>query len=140
MLWIKAFHIIGVVVWFAGLLYLLRLYVYHAEEKERVVVQRFELMERRLYLYITVPGAYLTLLTGLALLTFTWDLSKGQGWIHVKLVLVVVLLGIHLYSGHLRKRFLQGRPMPSPVFFRVLNEIPSLLLIVIIILVVVKPF
>jgi putative membrane protein len=140
MLWLKAFHIIGVVVWFAGLFYLIRLYVYHASEREAVVIQRFEVMERRLYLYITVPGAYLTVFTGAGLLMMTWDLFKGQFWIHTKIMLVLILLGIHLYSGRLRKGFLRGNMSFSPFFFRILNEIPTILLIAIVLLVVLKPF
>ena len=139
-LWIKAFHIIGVVVWFAGLFYLIRLYVYHREETEAVVRERFAVMERRLYHYITVPGAWFTILTGLTLLALQWSSLRTQGWIHTKLLLVAILLGIHLYAGHVRKRFLDGRPLPSSRFFRVLNEIPTLLLIGIVILVVVRPF
>lgn len=139
-LWIKAFHIVGVVVWFAGLFYLIRLYVYHREETEDVVIQRFAVMERRLYHYITVPGAWLTILTGLSLLALQWDALRLQGWIHAKLLLVAILLGIHLYAGHIRKRFVAGGTLPSSTFFRVLNEIPTLLLIGIVILVVVKPF
>ena len=118
MLWLKAFHIISVVVWFAGLLYLIRLYVYHASEQEAIVIRRFEGMEHRLYYYITVPGAFLTVLTGGGLLALTWDLFRGQAWIHIKMVLVLFLLVIHLYSGHLRKRFLQGNMAFSPIFFR----------------------
>ncbi len=140
MLWIKAFHIIGVVVWFAGLFYLIRLYVYHASEKEPAVLRRFEVMERRLYYAITVPGAWLTVGTGAGLLAYAWEAFRTQGWLHAKMALVLILLGIHLYAGHFRKRFLRGGEIPSPVFFRILNEAPTVLLIAIVILVVVKPF
>jgi putative membrane protein len=140
MLWLKAFHIIGVIVWFAGLLYLLRLFVYHASEREAVVVHRFEEMERRLYLYITVPGAYAAILTGAGLLVLGWEVYHEQLWVHIKILLVLVILGIHLYSGYLRKRLLRERDAYSPVFFRVLNEIPTVLLIAVVLLVVLKPF
>ena len=136
MLWLKAFHIIFVITWFAGLFYLPRLFVYHADARDEISQQRFVVMERRL-LMITHVGAVLAIVFGLGLVHY-WGLRHG--WLHAKLALVLVLLGYHHACMRLTRAFREGRNRRSARWFRVFNEIPALLLVVIVILVVVKPF
>jgi protoporphyrinogen IX oxidase len=135
MLWLKAFHIIFVITWFAGLFYLPRLFVYHADSTDEISHERFLVMERRL-LMITHLGAVLALLFGLALV-HPWI---KQGWMHAKLALVLLLLGYHHACMRLATAFRDGRNRRSARWFRVFNEVPALLLVAIVILVVVKPF
>jgi len=137
MLWIKAFHIIFVVTWFAGLFYLPRLFVYHAMAEDAVSRQRFEVMERKLYYGIMAPGAVLTVVFGLWL----WlGYGIGGAWLHAKLVLVVALIGYHLWCGKLINDFKQGRNTRSHVWYRWFNEFPTVILLLVVILAVVKPF
>lgn len=141
MLWIKAFHLIFIVTWFAGLFYLPRLFVYHAITSDSLSIERFKVMERKLYYGIMTPGAVLTLLFGFWLLwAYGWVVYHHQLWLHLKLGLVLLLIGFHLYCGHLRKRFAQDRNTYSHVFYRWLNEVPVLFLVAIMILAIVKPF
>lgn len=137
LLWIKALHIIFMVTWFAGLFYLPRLFVYHAMSSDTAGVERFKVMERKLYFGIMTPGAVLTLVFGLWL----W-LGYGitGGWLMAKLVLVVVLIAYHLYCGKLLKDFRLDRNRHGHVYYRWLNEFPVLILIAAVILVIVKPF
>jgi putative membrane protein len=136
MLWVKAFHIIFVVSWFAGLFYLPRLFVNHAMATEHAEIARLKLMEGKLYRFVTPIGL-------LALIFGTW-LWLGYGfsgaWLHAKLVLVLALIVYHLYCGKLVKLFAEGRNTRSHVFYRWFNEIPVLVLVAIVILVTVKPF
>ncbi len=141
--WLKAFHVVAVVTWFAGLFYLPRLLVYHAEASEAVVRGRFKVMERRL-LVITNIGGGLTLALGLATLA-AWMRAvpgyfTGTHWLHVKLVLVVLLIAYHAMLARLVQRFRDDACGWSPRTLRVFNEIPALLLIAIVVLAVVKPF
>ena len=136
MLWVKSFHIIFVVSWFAGLFYLPRIFVNHAMATEPAEIARLKLMERKLYRFVTPIGA-LAVLTGLWL-SFGYGFSGG--WLHVKTTLVLVLVAYHLYCGHLVKQFAADRNARSHVFYRWFNEMPVLLLTAIVILVVVKPF
>jgi len=136
MLWIKALHIIFVTSWFAGLFYLPRLFVNHAMAGDGAAAERLELMERKLYRFMT-PLAVLALVSGLWL----WlGYSISGGWMHVKLVLVVALIGYHLYCGKLMRDFEQGRNTRSHIWYRWFNEFPVLVLVAVVILVVVKPF
>ena len=137
MLWIKALHISFMVTWFAGLFYLPRLFVYHAMSSDPISVERFKIMERRLYFGIMTPGAVLTIIFGLWL----W-LGYGirGGWMHAKLFLVLILVIYHLYCGKLVKDFKHDLNRNSHVFYRWFNELPVLILFAITILVVVKPF
>lgn len=140
MLWIKAFHIIAMVTWFAGLFYLPRLFVYHAMSQDHISQERFKIMERKLYYGIMTPGAILTILLGIWLLrAYAWDLYKTALWLHLKLGLVFALILYHLYCGYLRIQFQQNKNRHSHIFYRWLNEFPTLLLIAIVILAIVKP-
>ncbi len=141
MLWIKALHIIFMVTWFSGLFYLPRLFVYHAMSNDRVSIERFKIMERKLYYGILAPGAILTIGTGFWLLyAYGWMLYKHSGWLHAKLFLVALLVIFHLYCGYLRKRFAKNKNRHSDKFYRWLNEFPVLILFSCVVLVVVKPF
>jgi putative membrane protein len=140
MLWLKAFHIISLVAWFAGLFYLPRLFVYHAEAIDKISIERFKTMERRLYYGITWPAAVLTTLFGVSLLLYNLNYYLQLGWMHAKLSLVLVLWGYHFFCGHYLKLFAANLNEKKTNFYRVFNEFPTLLLIGIVILVVVKPF
>jgi len=137
MLWIKAWHIIFMVTWFAGLFYLPRLFVYHAMSEDKISQERFKIMERKLFFGIMTPGAIFTILLGV------W-LWKGYGfsggWLHAKFGLVTLLIAYHGYCGKLLLDFKHDRNQHGHVFYRWLNEVPVAFLIAIIILVVVKPF
>jgi len=140
MLIVKSLHIVFVVTWFAGLFYLPRLFVYHAQctPDDRVGIDRFKVMERKLYRGIMTPAAVLTIAFGLWL----W-LGYGitGGWLHAKLVLVALLLAFHFYLGKLVADFAADRNSRGHVFYRWLNEIPALpILIAVVLLVVLKPF
>jgi putative membrane protein len=136
MLWLKAFHIIFVVAWFAGLFYLPRIFVNQAMASEPAEQARLQLMAHKLYRFMTPLG-----ILALALGLWLWlAYGYGGGWLHAKLLLVAVLVGYHLYCGHLVKVFAQGSNARSHVFYRFFNELPVLLLIAITILVVIKPF
>lgn len=140
MLWLKAFHVIFMVTWFAGLFYLPRLFVYHAEVDNNAERQRFCVMERRLFGIMTV-GAVLTAVFGLWLLgSYAWQAYSGQGWLHAKLALVVGLIGFHAWCYRLVRRFAAGETPHSQRWFRIFNEVPGLFLVAIVILTVVKPF
>ncbi len=136
MLWVKAFHIIFVVSWFAGLFYLPRIFVNHAMATEPAEIARLKLMERKLYRFVTPIGA-LAIIFGFWL-WFGYGFSGG--WLHAKTALVALLAGYHLYCGHLVKQFAQDRNTRSHVFYRFFNEVPVLILVAVVILVTVKPF
>lgn len=141
MLWVKAFHIISVVTWFAALFYLPRLFVYHAMCEDKVGSERFKIMERKLYRGIMTPSAILTLVFGGWLLSFyTVEQITMMHWLHIKLLLVLLLFVYHVYCGRLLKQFSNDTNHHSHVFYRWFNEVPVLVLIVVIILAIVKPF
>ena len=137
--WILAFHIIAFVAWFAGLFYLPRLFVYHALATDTISLDRFKQMERKLYYFIMLPAATLTLGLGVWLLALNFHNYIAQGWMQAKLVFVSLLIVYHLYCGKVLKDFKNNRNRFSSKFFRWFNEIPTLLLIAIVILVVVRP-
>ncbi|HMK85994.1 MAG TPA: protoporphyrinogen oxidase HemJ [Steroidobacteraceae bacterium] len=138
MLWLKAFHVIAMVTWFAGLFYLPRLFVYHADAADRVSAERFCLMERRLYAIMSV-GAAATVVLGIAMLVIA-PRYLGMGWLEAKLALVVLLIAYHLYCYKLSRDFALGRNLRTARWYRLFNEVPSFLLIAIVILAMVKPF
>jgi protoporphyrinogen IX oxidase len=138
--WVKSLHIIGIVSWFAAIFYLPRLFVYHAMATDTVSIERFKVMERKLYRAIMWPSAVITVGSGIALLVLAWPTLAAAGWLHVKLVLVLALFGYHLYCGRLLVAFARDANVHSHRFYRVLNELPVLVLIAIVVLAVVKPF
>jgi protoporphyrinogen IX oxidase len=138
MLWVKSLHIVFVVTWFAGLFYLPRLFVYHALAQDAIGIERFKLMERKLYFGIMTPGAVLTIVFGLWL----WlGYGISGGWLYAKLVLVAILVAHHVWLGKLMLDFRHDRNRHGDIFYRWLNEIPALpLLVGAVLLVVFKPF
>jgi putative membrane protein len=138
MIWIKAWHIIFMVTWFAGLFYLPRLFVYHASATDSAGIERFRIMERRLFAIMTI-GAVLTAVFGFWLLILNPGLLS-TGWLQVKLVLVVLLIGYHAWNWRLVQDFAAGRNAHGAAWYRWFNEAPSLLLIGIVLLAVAKPF
>jgi protoporphyrinogen IX oxidase len=137
---IKALHIVFMVTWFAGLFYLPRLFVYHtlATPDDRIGIERFKTMERKLYFGIMTPGAVLTVVLGL----WMWlGFGVTGGWLHAKVGLVGLLIAFHIYLGWLVRIFGQDRNRHGHVYYRWLNEIPALpILVLIVFLVVLKPF
>jgi protoporphyrinogen IX oxidase len=138
MLWLKAFHVIAVVTWFAGLFYLPRLYVYHADAKDAVSIERFKVMERRLLKLMTI-GAALSVGLGAAMLAAA-PAYLTMEWLRIKLLLVLLLIAYHVFCYRLMRDFAENRNVRSAKWYRVFNEVPSLLLIAIVVLAVVKPF
>ena len=138
-LWIKALHIIAIVCWFAGLFYLPRLFVYHAQSNDPISHERFCVMERKLYRGIMYPSMVAPLVFGLALVVLNpaW---LASGWLHAKITLVLLLIGYHHVCGRQLRRFAANQNARSHVFYRWFNELPVLALIAIVVLVVVKPF
>ncbi|MCY4154556.1 MAG: CopD family protein [Gammaproteobacteria bacterium] len=140
MLLLKSLHLIFMVTWFAGLFYLPRLFVYHALSDDAISIDRFKIMERKLYFGIMTPGAVLTLVCGLWLAVANgWDGYAAQTWFQVKLALLLLLLGYHLYCGKLLQDFKHDRNRHTHVWYRWYNEIPVLFLVAIMLLAVYKP-
>jgi len=137
--WVKAIHIVGVISWMAGMLYLFRLYVYHAQETEAVVMERFKVMERRLLRAITTPAMVLSVGTGATMLWLNPALLH-QPFMQLKLALVACMLVMHGLGAAWRKRLIDEPHFKPHKFFRVMNEIPTLLMIFIVILIIVRPF
>lgn len=137
--WIKAFHVVAVISWMAGMLYLPRLMVYHAEAQTgSIQSETFKIMERRLLKGIINPAMILTWVLGLYLAWYAFGF-KG-GWLHAKLLLVFILSGIHgMLVKHVRA-FAEDKNQKSPRYFRIINEVPAVLMLGIVILVIVKPF
>lgn len=140
MLWIKALHVMFMVTWFAGLFYLPRLFVYHADAHDEIGNERFKVMERKLYAIMTI-GFVFTAIFGLWLL-FGYHLGTLQHtlWLPIKLVLVAALIAYHFYCGHLVKVFRDDQNRRSHVFYRWFNEFPALILVAVILLAVARPF
>lgn len=136
MLIVKSLHLIFVISWFAGLFYLPRLFVNHAMVEDAATRERLALMEHKLYRFMTPLGI---LAVGLGL--WLWfGYGYGGGWLHAKTALVVGLIAYHLYCGHLMRAFAAGRNTKSHVWYRVFNEVPVLVLLVVVFLAVLKPF
>ncbi|HEX5767750.1 MAG TPA: CopD family protein [Burkholderiales bacterium] len=138
MLWIKSFHIVFMVTWFAGLFYLPRLFVYHALSQDRPSIDRFKVMERKLFWGIMTPGAALTIIFG-AWLWLGW-FRASSNWLYAKLVLVAILVAYHLWCWRLMRNFAEERNTRSHLWFRWFNEFPVLVLVATVLLVVFKPF
>jgi putative membrane protein len=138
MLWVKALHIVFIVTWFAGLFYLPRLFVYHAMAEDRISIERFVVMERKLYWGIMTPGAVLTIVFGLWL-WLGW-FRGASGWLHAKMALVGLLAAYHVWCGSLLRAFAAGRNRRSHVWLRWFNEVPVVILVATVLLVVLKPF
>lgn len=139
MLYVKACHLIALVAWFSGLFYLPRLFVYHADSRDTISITRFKLMERRLYYAITWPAGLATTVFGIWLLSYNWQYYLHAGWMHVKLTLIVLVWAYHLGCGHFFRQLNKDNNKKNALFFRIYNEVPTLLLIAIVLLVVVKP-
>ena len=138
MLWLKAFHVVAMVTWFAGLFYLPRLYVYHADAGDWISVERFRLMERRLFALMTI-GGLATIVLGVAMVVAAPGYLR-MGWLHVKLTLVLLLVVYHAFCYKFLRDFAHDRRAHTAKWFRIFNEVPSLLLVGIVVLAVVKPF
>jgi putative membrane protein len=138
MLWVKSLHIVFMVTWFAGLFYLPRLFVYHALAQDAIGIERFKVMERKLYVGIMNPGAVLTIVSGLWL----WlGYGISGGWLYAKLALVAILVAHHVWLGKLMLEFRHDRNRHGDVFYRWINEIPALpVLLGAVLLVIFKPF
>lgn len=141
--WFKAFHLIGVVVWFAGLFYLVRLFVYHAEayqepEPARTILKKqYEIMEKRLYNIITTPGMLVTVAMAIGLISTEPEILKS-GWLHIKLGLVLLLIGYHHYCKRIMKQLANDECKWTGQQFRALNEAPTIMLVLIVLLAVFK--
>ena len=141
MLWLKAFHLIFVICWFAGLFYLPRLYVYHAETASTDIntINKFKIMEWKLFWYITTPAAILTGIFGWAVIFTNYSYYENLMWLHIKLSLVLLLYIFNIYLGKLLFDFKHNKNKHRHKFYRYLNEVPTVLLIIIVILAVVQP-
>ena len=141
--WFKAFHLIGIVVWFAGLFYLVRLFVYHVEASQEpepaqtILKTQYEIMEKRLYSIITTPGMAVTVTMAIGLISTKPEVLKLK-WLHIKLAFVVLLLAYHFFCGWIIKQLEKGKCQWTSQQFRALNEAPTILLIIIILLAVFK--
>jgi putative membrane protein len=141
--WLKSFHLIGMVVWFAGLFYLVRLYVYHVEATEKpepaqsILTEQYQIMENRLYRLITTPGMVVTLVMAAGMLVVQPSLLR-EGWLHIKLLLVGGLVAYHFYCGWLMKQFSADEYHLSSQQLRTLNEVPTLILVAVVCLAVFK--
>ncbi|MGK7898357.1 MAG: protoporphyrinogen oxidase HemJ [Xenococcus sp. (in: cyanobacteria)] len=141
--WFKAFHLIGVVVWFAGLFYLVRLFVYHAEASlesepaQTILKKQYELMERRLYGIITTPGMIVTVACAIGLISTEPGVLKA-GWLHIKLAMVTVLIGYHFFCRRIMNQLAKDQCNWTGQQFRALNEAPTILLVIIVLLAVFK--
>ena len=139
-LWLKAIHIIGFVSWFAGLFYIFRLFVYHTENKENEsICNLLEIMERKLMRFIMMPAMIVTLVMGISMLAINQALLS-QGWMHAKFLFLFLLIGYHHFAGVTRKRFANKDFFLNSKQCRLINEIPTLGLIAIAILAVLRPF
>jgi len=138
--WILAFHVMSFISWMAMLFYLPRLYVYHMEFKDNYdYVEVVKIQEKKLYAFIGVPAFWATLISGLSMIFINPDLFKSGIWLHIKLTAVALLIVYHFSLGYFRKKLLKDECTKSGKFFRVYNEIPTILMIVIVIMVVIKP-
>ncbi|NDH09298.1 MAG: TIGR00701 family protein [Gammaproteobacteria bacterium] len=139
MLWYKAWHIMAMVAWFAGLFYLPRIFVYHATTTDTISLERFVIMERRLYFGIMWPAAILTAVFGFAIVYQASDYYLHQVWFQIKLAIVLVLWFYHLSLWYFLQQFKHQKNKHGSQFYRLYNELPTLVLIAVVLLVVLKP-
>lgn len=140
-LWIKALHVMSVIAWMAGMFYLPRLYVYHCDLiPGSAESERFKVMERRLFKQIISPAMIATWSFGILLILTPGVIDWGAGWWHVKLAAVLLMSGFHGALSRWRRDFLDDRNRHSPRFYRIANEIPTVLMVIIVVMVIVKPF
>ena len=141
MLWYKALHLIFMVTWFSGLFYLPRLFVYHAMSDDKISIDRFKVMEKKLFYGIATPGGLLTIIFGVCLLVSNGMTSySGQLWLSLKMILIAVLVLYHIYCFSLLQDFKYDRNKHTHIWYRWFNEVPVLILVGIILLAVIKPF
>ena len=139
--WLRALHIIGVVTWFAALFYIFRLFVYHVENRsDKGITDLLAVMERRLFRGITWPAMVITTLFGVLLLSRNVSGYMASGWFHVKLTALLLLFAYHFYCGKVRRDLAEGRCRLTSRQCRLINEVPTVLLVVIVTMAVVKPF
>jgi len=138
--WVLALHIIAVICWFAALFYLPRLFVYHAMSDDQLSIERFKLMERKLYRGIANPSMMATVIFGLWLVYLNPQAYLSQGWFHLKALLVILLIGYHHMCLAHMKKLANNSSHKTHIYFRIFNEVPVLLMVAIVILVIVKPF
>ena len=135
----KSLHLIAVISWMAGLLYLPRIFVYHSENSNEIVVSVFKTMERKLFYYIMMPAMFLSWLFGLILISLIGFENLGNLWLQLKFVFVILLTIYHFYLGSLLNKFSLDQNQKTSKFYRYINEIPTILLILIIFIVIFKP-
>ena len=141
MLWYKALHLIFMVTWFSGLFYLPRLFVYHAMSDDKISIDRFKVMEKKLFYGIATPGGLLTIIFGFCLLVSNGITSySGQLWLSLKMILIAVLVLYHIYCFSLLQDFKYDRNKHTHIWYRWFNEVPVLILVGIVLLAVIKPF
>ena len=141
MLWYKALHLIFMVTWFSGLFYLPRLFVYHAMSDDKISIDRFKVMEKKLFYGIATPGGLLTIIFGFCLLVSNGMISySGQLWLSLKMILIAVLVLYHIYCFSLLQDFKYDRNKHTHIWYRWFNEVPVLILVGIVLLAVIKPF
>lgn len=139
MLWLKAFHIVAMVAWFAGLFYLPRLFVYHTQVTAPEENERFKTMERRLYKGIMTPSAIVTIGLGVwMLIEYAWAAYSNQMWLHWKIGLVGLLVVYHFYCGYIIRQFALNKNRHGALYYRIFNEIPVIFLVGIVLLVTLK--
>ena len=141
MLWYKALHLIFMATWFSGLFYLPRLFVYHAMSDDKISIDRFKVMEKKLFYGIATPGGLLTIIFGFCLLVSNGMTSySGQLWLSLKMILIAVLVLYHIYCFSLLQDFKYDRNKHTHIWYRWFNEVPVLILVGIVLLAVIKPF
>lgn len=139
-LWYKALHTIALIAWMAGMLYLPRLFVYHAQAKiGSESSETFKIMERRLLRFITTPAMIITIILGILLIARDSSYYLSAGWLHAKLLFVFIMIGMHGYFAKTVRVFAQDKNLKTAKFYKIINEVPTVLMIIIIILVIVKP-
>ena len=141
MLWYKALHLIFMVTWFAGLFYLPRLFVYHAMSNDKISIDRFKIMEKKLFYGIATPGGLLTIIFGFCLLISNGvDAYSGQLWFSIKMILIFILVIYHIYCFFLLNDFKYNKNRHTHIWYRWFNEVPVLILVGVVFLAVIKPF